>query len=877
MKLIACYIENFGCLHAFSFNFEEELTTIYEENGWGKSTFAAFIRAMFYGLEPLKNRKNLEDRERDKYKPWQGGTLGGSITIQVADKKYRVERFFGKKESEDTFMLYNLETGKESTDFTSAIGEELFKIDRDAYAKSAYIPQKVVEIGTNDTMNAKLGNLIDSDNDINRFESAISALDEARKVYQKSGGQGKIDLAKTKITQLESEIKQCEAKANALSKWKEKYDDFKKEEDRLRKRREEIQQEVNSAIKYDRLKQNKDRYIENIEKKKQLAQEIEAMEGLFLNGMPTLEELETIEHTFSQYYQAKGEKDAFLLITEEKNILNKYTEWIALGHISKEQVEAKIRQINALKEYSIRKEARKMGEEEKEKMQRLAEFFGKKIPTQEEVETIFSYLPILRNMNEKLTKEEIIKEQWQLQQMAVMKKPKKATFAIISIVISLCLLIGAIILQLVAKTPIGIVIGGVSILLFIVGILNLKKRKKQGKERENTTFVDSEEVEKVREQKTRLDGIIRTFIQRYLPVEEQSDYTMDLITIKEKRIEYNSLLERAQEEGNNLQSKMQEDNKAAVYSFLLSLGMDVQNTISQIEEGMQKIKQEYELYESIWKKNQTFIQKENICNQKKAFLEEKLQVKENLQEEFQIVKERIARIKALQIALSECISLEETFKAAADFKEWVNLEERQNTVADFREMEKLLEEKIENIRKEEEEVKEKMNELFPEVERIKEFEQELWDMQQVVVEGTRKLKIIKKTMELLKEAKDGFSSHYMKGMRLAFLKYINLLAGEQFGQPQVDTQMKVKIQKAGALRDLDYFSAGNKDLIGICARFALIDALFETEKPFVVLDDPFVNLDGKKLQEALSLLNEIAKKYQVIYFVCHESRVVSTR
>lgn len=48
MKLIRCHIENFGVLSDFDFAFDDGLTIICQGNGFGKSTFAAFIKAMFY-------------------------------------------------------------------------------------------------------------------------------------------------------------------------------------------------------------------------------------------------------------------------------------------------------------------------------------------------------------------------------------------------------------------------------------------------------------------------------------------------------------------------------------------------------------------------------------------------------------------------------------------------------------------------------------------------------------------------------------------------------------------------------------------------------------------------------------------------------------
>ena len=106
MKILKCHIENFGKLSDYNYEFKDELNTIKEDNGYGKTTFASFIKAMFYGLDYKKNTKVLIDRK--KYDPWQGGAFGGSIEFEINKKKYKIERFFGKKETDDTFKLYDL-------------------------------------------------------------------------------------------------------------------------------------------------------------------------------------------------------------------------------------------------------------------------------------------------------------------------------------------------------------------------------------------------------------------------------------------------------------------------------------------------------------------------------------------------------------------------------------------------------------------------------------------------------------------------------------------------------------------------------------------------------------------------------------------------
>ena len=59
MQILRIHIENFGKLHDFDMEFQEGLNHINAANGWGKSTLAAFLKAVFYGLEATTRGKML--------------------------------------------------------------------------------------------------------------------------------------------------------------------------------------------------------------------------------------------------------------------------------------------------------------------------------------------------------------------------------------------------------------------------------------------------------------------------------------------------------------------------------------------------------------------------------------------------------------------------------------------------------------------------------------------------------------------------------------------------------------------------------------------------------------------------------------------------
>ena len=86
--------------------------------------------------------------------------------------------------------------------------------------------------------------------------------------------------------------------------------------------------------------------------------------------------------------------------------------------------------------------------------------------------------------------------------------------------------------------------------------------------------------------------------------------------------------------------------------------------------------------------------------------------------------------------------------------------------------------------------------------------------------------------------------------------------------------LEIQLERQGQARELGYFSAGQVDAVMLCMRFALVDALFTEEKPFVILDDPFVNLDDAHTAQALELLQKLAQDRQIIYLVCNSSRTI---
>ena len=133
MKLLSAHIENFGALKNTDYTFSKGLNCICKENGAGKTTFAAFLCAMLYGMDTAKeNDRQL--KERAHYAPWNAGKFGGSLELETNGNTYRIERVFDPKSAaKDRLQCYLLTNGVKETELLPTPGEYLLGIPKDAF------------------------------------------------------------------------------------------------------------------------------------------------------------------------------------------------------------------------------------------------------------------------------------------------------------------------------------------------------------------------------------------------------------------------------------------------------------------------------------------------------------------------------------------------------------------------------------------------------------------------------------------------------------------------------------------------------------------------------------------------------------------------
>lgn len=230
MRLISCFIEGFGKYQNRQFDFEQGLTSFCLDNGEGKTTLAAFLRAMLYGMD---TDRGASFGERSAYCPFQGGNYGGWLKLEWQGKEYKIVRSFDKKSAAKDSLSVLDGKGQACDSFGEKVGERLFGLSREAFDRTSYITWKQIDIGLGDGIGERLGGAVSGASPVT-LKKALEAIESKGKEYhsdRKSGGiykgyipdlEGKKFLIETKITEAQKAEKELsEKQAIFASTWEE--------------------------------------------------------------------------------------------------------------------------------------------------------------------------------------------------------------------------------------------------------------------------------------------------------------------------------------------------------------------------------------------------------------------------------------------------------------------------------------------------------------------------------------------------------------------------------------------------------------------------------------------------------------------------------
>ncbi len=784
MKIIKLHVEKFGNLTDLSMDFSDGLNQVLKENGWGKSTLAAFLRVMFYGLEGKGIKKDISVNDRTRYMPWDGGAFGGSITFEVNGKTYILSRNYSDK-TKGKALLQDAGTLLESNDYSDNIGEELFGIDSESFKKTAFIDHNNIRyLGANSKIASRVSDLSGMD-DLDRFDQVDRLLSEYEVKLSNLRKTGALYKLNEEIHGLENELKKREKTEEELEAAKEEKRKKFSYIDELMKERKALSDKLVSLSEERTVAANYKNY--SVVKEECLLRE---------------------EAYFQKKNAFAGDIPSDAEIQECSDILRKAEEKKLQNEILERDIASLKNDINTLEDR--KQEGEKALGQKEDALSRMKdknpfEVYSKSDERDGNNETDeFAEMPDLK-----------------------ISKTSSLFFAAAGI-----FLLGGVILVLInfIMNRNLLILGGgivcfiIGLVLFILGSMRKKKEhalilsaeRKLAKEREAAAFKKQEKLLNAENDRKLLQTEIKGYEERIAADKEK-------IRLKIETIEQNSV----------------------------EIG-EIEKNVREFSVKTNGANIELSDYEEI----HAFIQKIGISLSELRLAE----------------KEYLAAEEKKQIFLTE-------------HPEYMQFEEGRSVPAEeeIGKEYKLTQERITEINESKEKLNEEIGLLAHQIESLGRdmdyyhaLSETLSDKKEEAKESEKNLRKMKLTREYLTKAKNRFVAKYMSPVKDRFDYYMDIMANAGIlpeDEYQIDAGLSLQKKELGSYHEIAYQSDGYSDMIGICMRFALLDVMFKQEKPMIIMDDPFINLDANHLEGAKEFLKSVAGEYQILYFTCHEDRM----
>ena len=130
----------FGKLDHKTLDLSEGLNVIHAPNEWGKSTWCAFLVAMFYGINTSSRSKKDFLAEKERYAPWSGKAMAGRMDISWQGRDITIERSAKGKIPMGNFRAYETDTGLEIPELTADnCGQTLLGVEQEVFTRAGFL------------------------------------------------------------------------------------------------------------------------------------------------------------------------------------------------------------------------------------------------------------------------------------------------------------------------------------------------------------------------------------------------------------------------------------------------------------------------------------------------------------------------------------------------------------------------------------------------------------------------------------------------------------------------------------------------------------------------------------------------------------------
>lgn len=205
----------FGGLEQQTLTLKPGLNILELPNEGGKSTWCAFLRAMFYGVETRKGRENSE---KNRFTPWSGARMSGTMDILWQGQAITLRRFPKGASPFGGFQAVYTGTEEEVPDLTADnVGQAVLGFGREVFERTCFIGQGSMAFGQSAELEQRLAALASSGEEDVSFSATEATLRTWRNALQSNRANGSIPRLQAKRDAVNAQLARLDALEHTIA------------------------------------------------------------------------------------------------------------------------------------------------------------------------------------------------------------------------------------------------------------------------------------------------------------------------------------------------------------------------------------------------------------------------------------------------------------------------------------------------------------------------------------------------------------------------------------------------------------------------------------------------------------------------------------
>lgn len=213
---------SFGRLNGAELRLHPGLNVIEAPNESGKSTWAAFLRAMLYGVSTSERARAGFLPDRQRYQPWSGAPMAGTAELRWQDRDITLRRVSpgGGKPMGLAEAVYTGTEEKVPELRAGVPGETLLGVSEAVYRRSAFIAGSELRLDANAELEKRILRLVTSGEERSSYTEADDRLRrwQRRRRWRSSGSLPEAELQRLDV---QAKLRRIENDNKRLSELRE--------------------------------------------------------------------------------------------------------------------------------------------------------------------------------------------------------------------------------------------------------------------------------------------------------------------------------------------------------------------------------------------------------------------------------------------------------------------------------------------------------------------------------------------------------------------------------------------------------------------------------------------------------------------------------